>query len=179
MGVAINDARNMSNEQILARTDELTGLANRRRFMVDCQEFLKSPGSLLILDLDGFKAVNDSLGHGIGDQLLKQVAIRFQRIMPSDALLARLGGDEFGALIPGSDGIEVARALKATLTYPFHINSNEICLDVSIGEASNEPGSSAAEQLLRRADEAMYEAKRSKLGVVSWHNQLGTSGSRL
>ena len=179
MGVAINDARNMSNEQILARTDELTGLANRRKFMVDCQEFLKNPGSLLILDLDGFKAVNDSLGHGIGDQLLKQVAIRFQRVMPSDALLARLGGDEFGALIPGSDGIEVARALKATLTYPFHINSNEICLDVSIGEASNEPGSSAAEQLLRRADEAMYEAKRSKLGVVSWHNQLGTSGSRL
>ena len=179
MGVAINDARNMSNEQILARTDELTGLANRRKFMVDCQEFLKSPGSLLILDLDGFKAVNDSLGHGIGDQLLKQVAIRFQRVMPSDSLLARLGGDEFGALIPGSDGIEVARALKATLTYPFHINSNEICLDVSIGEASNEPGSSAAEQLLRRADEAMYEAKRSKLGVVSWHNQLGTSGSRL
>jgi diguanylate cyclase (GGDEF)-like protein len=179
MGVAINDARNMSNEQILARTDELTGLANRRKFMVDCQEFLKSPGSLLILDLDGFKAVNDSLGHGIGDQLLKQVASRFQRVMPSDGLLARLGGDEFGALIPGSDGIEVARALKATLTYPFHINTEQICLDVSIGEASNEPGSSAAEQLLRRADEAMYEAKRSKLGVVSWHNQLGTSGSRL
>ncbi|MFZ9741790.1 MAG: diguanylate cyclase domain-containing protein, partial [Candidatus Nanopelagicaceae bacterium] len=179
MGVAINDARNMSNEQILARTDELTGLANRRKFMVDCQEFLKNPGSLLILDLDGFKAVNDSLGHGIGDQLLKQVASRFQRVMPSDALLARLGGDEFGALIPGGDGMEVARALKATLTYPFHINSKEICLDVSIGEASNEPGSSAAEQLLRRADEAMYEAKRSKLGVLSWHNQLGTSGSRL
>jgi len=179
MGVAINDARNMSNEQILARTDELTGLANRRKFMVDCQEFLKNPGSLLILDLDGFKAVNDSLGHGIGDQLLKQVASRFQRVMPSDALLARLGGDEFGALIPGGDGMEVARALKATLTYPFHINSKEICLDVSIGEASNEPGSSALEQLLRRADEAMYEAKRSKLGVLSWHNQLGTSGSRL
>lgn len=179
MGVAINDARNMSNEQILARTDELTGLANRRKFMVDCQEFLKNPGSLLILDLDGFKAVNDSLGHGVGDQLLKQVAIRFQRVMPSNSLLARLGGDEFGALIPGGDGVEVARALKATLTYPFHINSNEISLDVSIGEAGNEPGSSAAEQLLRRADEAMYEAKRSKLGVVSWHHQLGTSGSRL
>jgi len=179
MGVAINDARNMSNEQILARTDELTGLANRRKFMVDCQEFLKSPGSLLILDLDGFKAVNDNLGHAIGDQLLKQVASRFQRVMPSDALLARLGGDEFGALIPGDDGMEVAKALKATLTYPLHINSKEICLDVSIGEASNEPGSTAAEQLLRRADEAMYEAKRSKLGVLSWHDQLGTSGSRL
>jgi diguanylate cyclase (GGDEF)-like protein len=179
MGVAINDARNMSNEQILARTDELTGLANRRKFMVDGQEFLKKPGSLLILDLDGFKAVNDSLGHGIGDQLLKQVANRFQRVMPSDGLLARLGGDEFGALIPGVDGIEVARALKATLTYPFHINSNEIHLDVSIGEARNDPGSSALEQLLRRADEAMYEAKRSKLGILSWHNQLGTSGSRL
>ena len=99
--------------------------------------------------------------------------------MPSNGLLARLGGDDFGALILGDDGIEVARALRATLTYPFHINSHEISLDVSIGEARNDPGSSALEQLLRRADEAMYEAKRSKLGVVSWHNQLGTSGSRL
>jgi len=179
MGVAINDARNMSNEQILARTDELTGLANRRKFMVDCQAFLAESGSLLILDLDGFKAVNDTLGHGIGDQLLKQVAIRFLRVMPTDGLLARLGGDEFGALIPGQDGMEVARALKATLTYPFHVNSNEIRLDVSIGEASNVPGSSVTEQLLRRADEAMYEAKRSKLGVVSWNNQLGTYGPRL
>lgn len=58
-------------------------------------------------------------------------------------------------------------AIATLITYPFHINSNEISLGVSIGEAGNEPGASAAEQLLRRADEAMYEAKRSKLGVVS------------
>ena len=179
MGVAINDARNLSNEQILARTDELTGLANRRKFMVDCQEFLLHPGSLLILDLDGFKVVNDTLGHGTGDQLLKQIANRFLRVMPSNGLLARLGGDEFGALIPGGDGLEVAKALKATLTYSFQVNSNEVKLDVSIGEARNETGVSTSELLLRRADEAMYEAKRSKIGVVSWHEQLGTSGSRL
>lgn len=179
MGVAINDARNMSNEQILARTDELTGLANRRRFMVDFEEFLKHPGSVLILDLDGFKPVNDTLGHDVGDQLLSQVARRFERVIPQRSLLARLGGDEFGALIAGDDGDEIARALRATLSYPFHIDGVEISLDVSIGKATNTPGESLADQLMRRADEAMYEAKRSKSGVVQWSDELGSQGSRL
>jgi diguanylate cyclase (GGDEF)-like protein len=179
MGVAINDARNMSNEQILARTDELTGLANRRKFIVEFEEFLKSPGSVLILDLDGFKPVNDTRGHDVGDQLLSQVARRFERVIPHGSLLARLGGDEFGALIHGGDGLEIARALRATLSYPFHIAGAEITLDVSIGEATNTPGENLADQLMRRADEAMYEAKRSKRGVVAWHDQLGARGLRL
>ncbi len=72
MAVAMADARKMS--EILARTDELTGLANRRRFIAEFEEFQRSPGSLLILDLDGFKPVNDQLGHDVGDQLLAQVA---------------------------------------------------------------------------------------------------------
>lgn len=179
MGVAINDARNMSNEQILARTDELTGLANRRKFMVDFEAFLKQPGSVLILDLDGFKPVNDSLGHDVGDQLLAQVARRFERAIPQGSLLARLGGDEFGALIKGGDGFEIARALRATLSYPFHIDGSEISLDVSVGEATNTPGENLADQLMRRADEAMYEAKRTRAGVVAWWDQLGATGSRL
>lgn len=179
MGVAINDARNMSNEQILARTDELTGLANRRRFIVEFEEFLNYPGSVLILDLDGFKPVNDTRGHDVGDQLLSQAARRFERVIPHGSLLARLGGDEFGALIRGNDGLEIARALRATLSYPFHIAGAEINLDVSIGEATNTPGENLADQLMRRADEAMYEAKRSKRGVVAWHDQLGARGLRL
>ena len=179
MGVAINDARNMSNEQILARTDELTGLANRRKFMTEFENFIEQRGSVLILDLDGFKPVNDAQGHGVGDQLLKQVARRFERVIPHGSLLARLGGDEFGALIRGDEGHEVALALRATLSYPFTIEGAEIALDVSVGEAKNAPGEFPADQLLRRADVAMYEAKRSKAGVVTWREELGATGSRL
>jgi diguanylate cyclase (GGDEF)-like protein len=179
MGVAINDARNMSNEQILARTDELTGLANRRKFMTDFAEFSDGQGSVLILDLDGFKPVNDQYGHDVGDQLLIQVARRFERVIPNGSLLARLGGDEFGALVKGGDGYEVALALRATLSYPFQIEGQDFRLDVSVGEAINIPGQIPSEQLLRRADVAMYEAKRSKSGICSWHEKLGSQGSRL
>ncbi len=179
MGVAINDARNMSNEQILARTDELTGLANRRRFMVEFEEFLKLPGSVLIMDLDGFKPVNDNYGHDVGDQLLAQVGHRLSRLIPHGSLLARLGGDEFGALIVGADGFEIARALRATMSYPFTVNGVDMKLDVSIGEARNSPGESLADQLMRRADEAMYFAKRTKSGVTSWSPELGTRPARL
>ena len=179
MGVAINDARNMSNEQILARTDELTGLANRRRFMVDFQNFSQASGSVLILDLDGFKPVNDEHGHDVGDQLLVQVARRFERAIPHGSLLARLGGDEFGVLVQSDDGFEVALALRATLSYPFHIDSQAFKLDVSIGVALNIPGEIASDQLLRRADVAMYEAKRSGSGVCLWREELGARGSRL
>jgi len=171
MAVAMNDARQMSNEQILARTDELTGLANRRRFLSEFEAFQDRPGSLLILDLDGFKPVNDRLGHEVGDQLLAQVARRLERVMPPGALLARLGGDEFGALVPGEAGLDTALALRATLSYPFHIAGNEIALDVSIGEAYNEPGRSEA-NLLRCADEAMYEAKRARSGVARYRFEI-------
>ena len=179
MGVAINDARNMSNEQILARTDELTGLANRRRFMTEFEEFCSTAGSVLILDLDGFKPVNDAHGHNVGDQILKQVARRFERSIPHGSLLARLGGDEFGALIRGEDGEEVALALRATLSYPFHFEGFDFVLGVSVGIAHNAPDEIPTDQLLRRADEAMYEAKRSKSGVCVWTTELGAQAPRL
>ena len=171
MTVATGDAKKMSDERILARTDELTGLANRRKFLTEYETFVKSAGSLLILDLDGFKPVNDRLGHEIGDQLLRQVAQRFTRVMPRTGLLARLGGDEFGALIPGGEGHEVAIAIRATLSYPFQIAGNEIKLSVSIGEALSEPENPQA-NLLRRADEAMYLAKRAKTGIATWRDSI-------
>ena len=175
---AISDAKRMSDEMILARTDELTGLANRRKFLSSFDQFIKSEGSLLILDLDGFKPVNDQLGHEIGDQLLRQVAKRFERSLGKEALLARLGGDEFGVLVPGQDGLEVAQALRATLTYPFKVGGQEIRLDVSIGEAFNDPQNfRELPPLLKRADEAMYEAKRTKSGVVRWTEPIMRSTS--
>jgi len=172
MAVAMSDARKMSDERILARTDELTGLANRRRFISEFERFQKDIGSLLILDLDGFKPVNDRLGHQVGDQLLRQVAKRFERVIPRGALLARLGGDEFGALVPGDEGFETAVALRATLSFPFRIDGNEISLSVSIGEARIDPDEGGQPNLLRRADEAMYQAKRSRVGVFRWGDAI-------
>jgi len=166
MAVAMSDARRIGDERKLARTDELTGLANRRRFLAEFENFTKQPGSLLILDLDGFKPVNDRLGHEAGDQLLAQVARRFERVIPSGALLARLGGDEFGVLIPGNEGVEIAVALRASIAYPFRIFGEVIKLDVSIGEVF-QAGGGESQGMLRLADEAMYRAKREGLGIAS------------
>ena len=175
---AISDAKRISDEITLARTDELTGLANRRKFLASFNQFIQSEGSLLILDLDGFKPVNDQLGHEIGDQLLRQVAKRFERSLGKEALLARLGGDEFGVLVPGHEGLEVAQALRATLTYPFNVGGQEIRLDVSIGEAFHDPQNfRELPPLLKRADEAMYEAKRTKSGVFRWSEPIMRSTS--
>lgn len=163
MAIALNQARHIGQERLLARTDELTGLPNRRRLISEIAEFKLKEGSLLLLDLDGFKPVNDRYGHEIGDKVLQQVALRFDRALSSRALLARLGGDEFGVLYEGEQesAIEMALALRATLSYPFHIENKEIKLGVSIGVAKN----NGDDDLLRRADNAMYTAKREGLGV--------------
>jgi diguanylate cyclase (GGDEF)-like protein len=163
LATAINQSRHIGAERLLARTDELTGLPNRRRLISEIEEFVDKEGSLLLLDLDGFKPINDTYGHEIGDKVLKQVALRFNRALPHDAFLARLGGDEFGVLIEGlhESAIEIALALRATLSYPIHIDSKEILLGVSIGVAKN----TGDPDLLVRADTAMYKAKREGLGV--------------
>ena len=163
MSIALNQARNIGHERVLARTDELTTLPNRRRLISEIQSFATRTGSLLLLDLDGFKPVNDSYGHEVGDKVLQQVAQRFNRALPSTALLARLGGDEFGILVDGSNEsvMEIALALRGTLSYPFLIDGHEINIGVSIGIAQN----NGADDLLLRADNAMYSAKRQALGV--------------
>ena len=163
MSIALNQARHIGHERILARTDELTMLPNRRRLIAEIQGFAARQGSLLLLDLDGFKPVNDTFGHEIGDRVLQQVAQRFSRALPSGALLARLGGDEFGVLVDGNETVvmEIALALRGTLSYPFLIAGNEIRIGVSIGIAHND----GANDLLLRADKAMYAAKRQALGV--------------
>ncbi|KRO36699.1 MAG: hypothetical protein ABR54_00470 [Actinobacteria bacterium BACL15 MAG-120619-bin91] len=163
MSIALNQARNIGHERILARTDELTMLPNRRRLISEIQSYATRNGSLLLMDLDGFKPVNDSFGHEVGDKVLQLVAQRFSRALPSGALLARLGGDEFGVLVDGSHELvlEIALALRATLSYPFIIDGHEISIGVSIGIANND----GADDLLLRADNAMYAAKRQALGV--------------
>ena len=166
MTIALRESRTIGEERLLARTDELTGLPNRRRFISELAELASTrDGALLLLDLDGFKPVNDQFGHDVGDQLLKQVSTRFMRALPQDALLARLGGDEFGAIVWGDyeTTFEVALALRATLSYPFSISGREIHVGVSVGHVGND----GSADLLRRADIAMYQAKREGAGVWS------------
>ena len=168
MTIVLRQARNLGEEKVLARTDELTGLPNRRRLIAEISSFGGSKGALLLLDLNGFKPVNDQYGHEQGDQVLRQVALRFSRTLPTGAILARLGGDEFGVLIPGIFDVtmEVANALHATLSYPFTISGESIKIGVSIGHVQNDGNG----ELLARADAAMYEAKRGGLSVVNATN---------
>jgi len=163
MFVALKHAQDISSERALARTDELTGLPNRRKFMSDLIEFSNTQGALLLLDLDGFKPVNDQHGHAIGDQLLRAVSQRFRRSLPNQATLARLGGDEFGALITGDyeSTMEAALALHASVSYPFLIEGETIKIGVSIGFVIND----GTRDMMHRADQAMYKAKREDLGV--------------
>jgi len=164
MTSVIRQARNLGEEKVLARTDELTGLPNRRRLVAELATYSQTEGALLLLDLNEFKPVNDQYGHEVGDLILQQVAQRFSRSLPTGSVLARLGGDEFGVLVNGSyeSTLEAAFALQATLSYPFIVRGKSITIGVSIGHAHNDGESN----LLERADAAMYEAKRTGAGVI-------------
>lgn len=163
MITALRASKDLTSEKQLARTDELTGLPNRRRLITELESFSPFEGALLLLDLNGFKPINDQHGHQVGDQLLRAVADRFSRTIPSGSLLARLGGDEFGAIIYGDHDltIEAAFALRAALSYPFQIDGRSISVGVSIGHVFND----GAGALLQRADLAMYRAKHLDTGV--------------
>lgn len=163
MVVALRQAQEIGTERTLARTDELTGLPNRRKFMAELIEFSNTQGALLLLDLNGFKPINDQYGHEVGDQLLRAVSQRFRRSLPSHSTLARLGGDEFGALISGDfeSTMEAALALHASVSYPFSIAGENIFIGVSVGFVTND----GTRDMMHRADQAMYKAKREDLGV--------------
>ena len=172
MSFALQEANSAGTERLLARTDELTGLANRRNFLAQLAS-MKS-GYIFLLDLDGFKRINDTLGHESGDQLLKQVSGRFLRAIPNGSHLARLGGDEFGIITPvnKAEAVELGQAIRATLSYPISLNSEQVQVGVSVGitEFNAELTSS---ELLHQADQMMYEAKRGKVGVSIWPEKIG------
>ena len=167
MSFALQEANSAGTERLLARTDELTGLANRRNFLA--QLVAMKSGYIFLLDLDGFKRINDTLGHESGDQLLKQVSGRFMRAIPTGSHLARLGGDEFGVIAPISEGeaVELGRAIRATLSYPISLNAEQVQVGVSVGITKFNSELTSSE-LLHQADQMMYEAKREKIGVCIW-----------
>ena len=154
----------LNDESQLALVDELTGLANRRRIIAELSTFSEGEGAFLLLDLDGFKPINDQYGHGMGDQLLIEIAERFTRALPESAVVARLGGDEFGVIVKGNyeETLEGAYALRASLSYPFTISGQKISVGVSVGYVHND----GRGDILKRADMAMYQAKNSAEKVV-------------
>ncbi|TML68326.1 MAG: EAL domain-containing protein [Actinobacteria bacterium] len=153
--------------------DGLTGLANRGVFRDRLDQALaRSERShealaVLLVDLDGFKQVNDSLGHDAGDQLLQEVARRFDGVVRANDTLARLGGDEFAILVDGATeqhAIGVARRLLDSLKGSMSVAGRELTLAASIGIVVHPGGAASSDDLIRHADVAMYAAKESGRG---------------
>lgn len=155
-----------------ARTDELTHLANRRCFLerVDAELMTSQPHQVgvILIDLDDFKEINDSMGHVVGDELLRVVGERFEHRLAARGTLARIGGDEFACAVRVVDerGLEaIARDLALTLSDPFVLDGIAVRVVASIGVAVSSDENATAGELLRGADVAMYEAKRTQSGV--------------
>jgi diguanylate cyclase (GGDEF)-like protein len=159
-----------------AQHDELTGLANRKMMMKHLDVTLAKAASsntkagFLLLDLDrGLKEVNDSLGHAVGDRLLRLVANRLTHSIRPGDLVARLGGDEFAVLLPSikeaSVAREVAARLRAAVAEPIRLEGLSFVIEVSIGIAMFPDDATVCETLVQRADVAMYLAKQRRSGV--------------
>ncbi|MCX5194209.1 bifunctional diguanylate cyclase/phosphodiesterase [Streptomyces sp. NBC_00249] len=171
-------ARARAEEQL---RDPLTGLPNRQWLLerawsaLDEAERLGTRSALVLIDLDRFRAVNDTLGHLAGDRLLLQIAERLRQALPPDAEAARLGGDEFAVLLPVADSTtsaqRVARNLVAELSSPLDLDGLTLVLEASAGLAVFPDHALDAEGLLRRADVAMYQAKRDRTGVEVYESK--------
>src|ERR687895_203182 len=154
--------------------DALTDLPNRTLFHDRVHQALTSarrdhvPAAVMIMDLDRFKEVNDTLGHASGDELLKQVGIRLRESLRESDTVARLGGDEFGVLLPkvldSAAAVAVARKLRTTLEEPFTIHGLALQMEASIGIALYPDHGTNVQSLLQRADVAMYVAKEHPAG---------------
>ena len=155
-----------------AVTDDLTGLANRRHLLdrldvaiATCPE--ADELALLLVDLDGFKELNDTLGHHAGDQVLRQIGPRLKGLLRSDDTLARLGGDEFAVVLCPADEASASSAglrVRSALERSFEVGDMRVHIDASVGIALFPRHSRHALGLLQRADVAMYEAKRRRTG---------------
>ncbi|WP_042693965.1 PleD family two-component system response regulator [Azospirillum sp. B506] len=162
----------------MALTDSLTGVFNRRYVNAHLPRLLEraidshKPVSVLMFDIDHFKVVNDTYGHAIGDEVLREVSARASRNLRTFDLVARLGGEEFIVILPDTDGeaaLIVAERLRSRIAdIPFAVSSDrgEINVTVSIGISVGGRLGDTAEGLVRRADEALYEAKRSGRNCV-------------
>jgi diguanylate cyclase (GGDEF)-like protein len=168
-------ALKMAEQEALdnAFTDHTTGLANRRALLRRLEQASAERGaSLLLIDLDHFKKVNDLHGHAVGDELLKHVGDVIGKELPRYTFVARLGGDEFAALVVADDQSveEAVRALIAALAAPISVGNLVLQISVSAGIARVEK-SLGASDLLRRSDVAMYSVKRSGRNGFAWFDE--------
>ena len=157
----------------MATHDELTGLANRAFCREHLRELLDSSRcnetvTIALLDLDHFKAVNDTYGHHLGDALLTEAARRMRELIPPEALLCRIGGDEFAIIFRRTSRTQaeiVSRSIISSLSRPFLVQGNQLHIGATIGFATSPYDSSDPETLLRYADLALYAAKAEKRGT--------------
>jgi diguanylate cyclase (GGDEF)-like protein len=168
--------RQRAEERIvhMARHDALTDLPNRTMLRERLDHELKRVKrgeclAVLCLDLDHFKSVNDTLGHPIGDELLKVVAERLRRCTREPDTIARLGGDEFAIIMTGmerpTDAVALAKRIRESITKPYHIDGHQILADISIGISLSPIDASEPDQLLKNADMALYGAKGDGRGT--------------
>jgi diguanylate cyclase (GGDEF)-like protein len=166
--------RNEQEISRLARFDSLTGLPNRAMMRQTLEEALRNAAhrqkgcSLFLIDLDRFKNVNDTLGHPIGDALLRQVSERLKLVMGDHGQVGRLGGDEFKAVLPGTVDIGLLESLARTLieqvSRPYKIEGHRVLIGASVGIAIGDPGRACADSMIRNADLALYAAKAAGRG---------------
>ena len=177
LALAFHEIRRAGEHAQLARTDDLTGLPNRRGFYEHAGKLVYTPisededfptAALLLLDLDHFKDVNDSLGHAAGDDLLRVIATRLRRALREDDVLVRLGGDEFAILIPNADEREArgaAERVQEVLFEPVQLEGLHVQIGASVGIALSPAHGVDIGTLLRHADIAMYRAKRHDAAI--------------
>ncbi|MCL4148138.1 UNVERIFIED_CONTAM: hypothetical protein GTU68_038067 [Idotea baltica] len=166
----------------LASFDPLTGLANRFQFQqelsscVDDSVADEQQMALLVLDMDGFKEINDSLGHATGDEVLKVAAKRLKQVVRDGDLVSRLGGDEFTVIVRDAEDISkvegIARRIVEAIKSPMSIDGHELTVGVSIGASVCPRDSDSADELFTFSDTAMYAAKASKLGLAIYHAEM-------
>ena len=172
----------------LAMYDALTGLPNRQRMKMALEDTLRQSrtsyrsSSLLLLDLDRFKAVNDTLGHQTGDLLLQQVGQRLQRVVADAGLVGRLGGDEFQVLVAGEAKRErladLAADIIATLSQPYFLSGSSVSIGCSVGIAVAPEDGDTVDTLVRSADLALYAAKADGRGVHRFYRPEMLAGAQ-
>ena len=179
VSLALINARHLTDLRTQATHDILTGLANRNLLHQQFKQYLaksrkkSAHPSLMLIDLDRFKEVNDTLGHPTGDLLLKQIGPRLQEVVEENGLVCRLGGDEFAVLTTGKENaVDIATRLQDAIRRPFNIEHMTLEIDSSIGIAQYPEHGNNSHDLLRSADVAMYGAKRSNLGYLVYDENL-------